>query len=92
MFPTLIHAGCRADIFCAYSPSGAIIGATVAAAPSSSHPFHKLLAWPSTLGERCGAIACVGVATSSRRSGAGLGMVMAATQYLRNRGCDGVFM
>lgn len=37
-------------------------------------------------------IACVGVAASTRGSGAGVAMVASATQYLIDRGADGCFI
>jgi beta-N-acetylhexosaminidase len=70
-------------------------------------PMHQSLAWPITLGEfsgrmtvmaelipgsRCGVIACVGVAASTRGSGAGVAVVASATQNLIDRGADECFI
>lgn len=43
-------------------------------------------------GSTCGIIACVGVAASTRGSGAGVAMVASATQNLIDRGADGCFI
>ena len=106
MFPALIDAGRKEDIHVVWNKEGEIVGATVAALPKSGEegPMHKSLAWPITLGEspvqtielkpgsRCGVIACVGVAASTRGSGAGVAMVASATQNLIDRGADGCFI
>lgn len=43
-------------------------------------------------GSACGSIGCVGVASSTRGSGAGVAMVASATQSLIDRGADGCFV
>ncbi|RSH90428.1 hypothetical protein EHS25_001033 [Saitozyma podzolica] len=97
MFPALIDSGHRDDIHCAFDPQGNVVGATIAALYRSGsgeprNAAHAALAWPETLGKACGIIACVGVASSTRGSGAGIGMVASAVLDLARRGADGCFI
>ncbi|BEJ17471.1 hypothetical protein CspHIS471_0608720 [Cutaneotrichosporon sp. HIS471] len=55
-------------------------------------PAHERLAWPDTLGTACGAIACVGVSSAARGTGAGVGLTASAMVELGRRGADGVFI
>lgn len=108
MFPALFAANLHSDVFIALDASGKIIGATVAALPPSPspspppssaanqppHPVFSQLALPATpaLAPGCAAIACVGIAASARSTGAGIGLVAAATLSLAARGASGCFI
>jgi hypothetical protein len=53
MFPRLIDAGTREDIYVIWSKAGEIVGATVVALVPEGEkegPMHESLAWPATLG------------------------------------------
>ncbi|ORX35477.1 hypothetical protein BD324DRAFT_101398 [Kockovaella imperatae] len=97
-FPDLIDSGHRDDVWCVFTKEGRLIGATVAALapdPESNdreNPFHASLAWPRTLGKRCGVIACVGIASAERGNGAGVALVATALNNLALRGADGCFI
>lgn len=51
MFPALIDAGRREDIWCAFDSEGQILGATIAAIAHPDSPVHRNLAWPAMIGE-----------------------------------------
>jgi beta-N-acetylhexosaminidase len=54
LFPALIQAGLREDIWCAFDSNDKIIGATIAAMPPATDeksPVHRMLAWPCTIGK-----------------------------------------
>ncbi|KLT41574.1 hypothetical protein CC85DRAFT_328947 [Cutaneotrichosporon oleaginosum] len=89
LFATFFEAGRAQDIHLALR-GGEVIGATLAAVKGS--PAHVRLAWPDTLGEACGVIACVGVSAAARGTGAGVGLTAAGMVELTRRGADGVFI
>ncbi|ORY23922.1 hypothetical protein BCR39DRAFT_548233 [Naematelia encephala] len=91
MFPALLDAGQSQDIWCAFDKSGQVIGATVAALEPDG-PMLEVLAWPATIGKRCASIACVGISSKSRGTGAGVALVASATMNLARRGADGCFI
>lgn len=89
MFPKMMDAGKYQDVILAEN-GGKIVGATFAAlAPC---PLLDVLTWPSTLGQDCGSVACVGIAKDGRGKGAGVGMVAYGFKSLTERGADGVFV
>lgn len=51
-----------------------------------------MLTFSAPSGQRCGAIACVGVSPAHQKLGAGIALVATALRYLAERGADGCFI
>lgn len=86
-FQHVVSLGDYEDMVLAREQSGRVIG-TLILYTRQSHALRTDVLWQSLLGEKTGAIGCVGIAEAERGRGAGLGLVAAASEILCKRGVE----
>ncbi|HCI79501.1 MAG TPA: hypothetical protein DHW02_07410 [Ktedonobacter sp.] len=86
-FQRVMSLGDYDDVLVGRNATGQIVASLIMYSPQSSKERHDVL-WQAILGERLGAIGCVGVAEQEQGKGIGLALVACATELLIEHGVE----
>lgn len=83
------HVG---DLMIAVDKEGRYLASAIAYSPMENNPIARLLPWPRLIGDKVGGVTCIGVSQASSTPGLGLGLLCAAIEQLKLRGCTSCFV